>query len=77
MESSWTLKIIDLDRLETDGPTIQTALADKTGQRTVPNVFIGGTHVGGNSDLQELNENGELIPWLEKIASEKPVHDEM
>lgn len=30
-----------------DGPAIQSALAGWTGQRTVPNVFIGGKHVGG------------------------------
>jgi glutaredoxin 3 len=28
------------------------ALRQQTGQRTVPNIFIGGRHIGGNSDLQ-------------------------
>lgn len=30
-----------------DGSEIQSALAEWTGQKTVPNVFIGGTHIGG------------------------------
>lgn len=30
-----------------DGSEIQSALAEWTGQRTVPNVFIGGNHIGG------------------------------
>lgn len=30
-----------------DGDAIQRALADLTGQRTVPNVFVGGQHLGG------------------------------
>lgn len=32
---------------EGDGSQLQSALAEWTGQRTVPNVFIGGNHIGG------------------------------
>jgi len=32
---------------EGDGSEVQSALAEWTGQRTVPNVFIGGKHIGG------------------------------
>jgi len=42
---------IELDQ-EEDGSAIQDALQDMTQQRTVPNVFIGKKHIGGNSDLQ-------------------------
>jgi len=31
-----------------DGPALQDALIQITGQRTVPNVFVKGTHIGGN-----------------------------
>ncbi|CAA2956015.1 glutaredoxin [Olea europaea subsp. europaea] len=41
-----TYKVIELDE-ESDGDEIQMALAEWTGQRTVPNVFIGGKHIGG------------------------------
>lgn len=30
-----------------DGPSIQQVLAELTNQRTVPNVFVNGTHIGG------------------------------
>lgn len=36
------------------------------GQRTVPNVFIGGKSVGGNSDVQQLHKNGQLVPLLKQ-----------
>ncbi|KAK8096992.1 glutaredoxin [Apiospora kogelbergensis] len=42
---------LELDQ-EEDGSAIQDALEKLTGQRTVPNVFIGQKHIGGNSDLQ-------------------------
>ena len=45
--------IFRLDQLE-DGSTIQDALEDKTGQRTVPNIFIGKKHIGGDSDLSAV-----------------------
>lgn len=51
--------ILELDELD-DGAELQAALAEITGQRTVPNVFIGGKHIGGNSDLQVLAQNDEL-----------------
>lgn len=51
--------VLELDTLE-DGDEIQSALLSITGQRTVPNIFIGGKHIGGNSDLQALKSKGEL-----------------
>jgi glutaredoxin 3 len=41
-----TFKAIELDT-ETDGSDVQSALKEWTGQKTVPNVFIGGNHIGG------------------------------
>lgn len=48
-----------------DGSDIQSALAEETSQRTVPNIFINKKHIGGNSDLQA--KSGEL-PGLLKEA---------
>lgn len=42
--------VIELDEVE-DGDEIQAALLELSSQRTVPNIFIGGEHIGGNSDL--------------------------
>jgi glutaredoxin 3 len=35
-----------------------------TGRRTVPQIFIGTTHVGGCDDLMALDSRGELVPLL-------------
>jgi glutaredoxin 3 len=35
-----------------------------TGRRTVPQIFIGDTHVGGCDDLIALDQRGELMPLL-------------
>ncbi|XP_008791087.1 zinc finger CCCH domain-containing protein 27 isoform X2 [Phoenix dactylifera] len=40
-----TYKVIELD-VESDGTALQSALTEWTGQGTVPNVFIGGKHIG-------------------------------
>ena len=52
-------KLVELDQTG-DGDEIQARLLGKTGQRTVPNIFIGGEHIGGNSELQALNADGQL-----------------
>lgn len=44
-------KVLELNE-EPDGSEIQSALAELTGQRTVPNIFIGKQHIGGDSDLK-------------------------
>ena len=73
----WSLEIIDLDQMDgEDGPLIQQTLHELTGQRTVPNVFISGNHIGGNSELQELHSLGNLVPLLEKVAG-KSYSDEI
>jgi glutaredoxin 3 len=35
-----------------------------TGRRTVPQIFIGSTHVGGFDDLAALDQSGGLMPLL-------------
>jgi glutaredoxin 3 len=40
-----------------DGAAIQDALKDITNQSSVPNIFIGKKHIGGNSDLQAKKSN--------------------
>jgi len=56
-------KVIELDTME-NGSDIQASLAEFTGQRTVPNVFIKGKHLGGNDKTQAANKNGELKKML-------------
>ncbi|KAI9009504.1 glutaredoxin-1 [Gaertneriomyces semiglobifer] len=47
-----------------DGQAIQDYLKEKTGQRTVPNIFINGTHVGGSDDLHAAQSSGKLKQLL-------------
>ena len=56
-------KVIELDTMN-NGFEIQAALAELTGQRTVPNVFIKGKHLGGNDKTQAANRSGELKKML-------------
>ncbi len=42
----------------------RTEMIEKTGRRTVPQIFIGETHVGGFDDLAELDKQGELEKLL-------------
>ncbi|KAJ8688805.1 hypothetical protein PTI98_013553 [Pleurotus ostreatus] len=51
--------IYELDDRD-DGAQIQDYLAEKTGQRTVPNIFVNQKHVGGSSDVAALQDKGEL-----------------
>ena len=37
-----------------------------TGRRTVPQIFIGDTHVGGCDDLMALDARGGLLPLLQR-----------
>ena len=54
---------IELD-LTSDGAAIQAALLRLTGQKTVPNIFIKGTHLGGNDDLHAAHSSGALAKML-------------
>uniref|UniRef100_A0A0B8RRK1 Glutaredoxin-1 n=1 Tax=Philothamnus irregularis TaxID=1899461 RepID=A0A0B8RRK1_9SAUR len=48
---------------------IQDYLKQLTGARTVPRIFIGETCIGGFTDLDALNDSGELSVMLKKIGA--------
>ncbi|HPU21272.1 MAG TPA: glutaredoxin 3 [Alicycliphilus sp.] len=50
-------------RIDTD-PAARQQMMDITGRRTVPQIFIGDTHVGGFDDLAALDQRGGLMPLL-------------
>lgn len=54
---------IDEIRIDTD-PTQREAMMARTGRRTVPQIYIGETHVGGFDDLAALNRDGRLDALL-------------
>lgn len=50
-------------RVDTD-PQVREHMMAITGRRTVPQIFIGSTHVGGCDDLIALDSQGGLLPLL-------------
>ena len=50
-------------RIDTD-PAQRDLMMQRTQKRTVPQIFIGDTHVGGCDDLVALDAKGELLPML-------------
>uniref|UniRef100_A0A7M4FJ82 thioredoxin-disulfide reductase (NADPH) n=1 Tax=Crocodylus porosus TaxID=8502 RepID=A0A7M4FJ82_CROPO len=55
-----------------DGPSIQEVLVEMTNQRTVPNVFVNGTHVGGCDATLQAYQNGSLQKLLGSGTDVKP-----
>ena len=45
-------------------PAERATMMEVTGRRTVPQIFIGDTHVGGCDDLVALDSRGALMPLL-------------
>ena len=50
-------------RVDTD-PAQRQKMMELTGRRTVPQIFVGQTHVGGCDDLMALDARGGLMPLL-------------
>jgi glutaredoxin 3 len=49
-------------------PHERMKMMEITGRRTVPQIFIGDTHVGGCDDLMALDRRGGLVPLLKRAA---------
>jgi glutaredoxin 3 len=55
-------------RIDTD-PAAREAMVAKTRRTSVPQIFIGETHVGGYDDMMALNRAGKLEPLLNGEAA--------
>jgi glutaredoxin 3 len=55
---------IDEIRVDLD-PVQRDLMMQMTGRRTVPQIYIGDTHVGGCDDLIALDQRGALLPMLQ------------
>jgi glutaredoxin 3 len=62
------VQAIDEIRIDLDPEQRQTMM-QITGRRTVPQIFIGDTHVGGCDDLIALDRQGGLAPLLQAQAA--------
>jgi glutaredoxin 3 len=55
----------DLEKVRVDlAPDRRTEMMERTGRRTVPQIYIGETHVGGYDELAALDRAGKLDPLL-------------
>jgi glutaredoxin 3 len=58
------VEFIEKIRIDLD-PGKQAEMMERTGRRTVPQIYVGQTHVGGFDDLSALDAAGKLVPLLE------------
>lgn len=57
--------VSDIEKIRVDlDPQRRAEMMEKTARRTVPQIFIGDTHVGGCDDLIALDQAGKLLPLL-------------
>jgi glutaredoxin 3 len=53
--------VTDIEKIRVDlQPELRAEMMQKTGRRTVPQIYIGERHVGGYDDLAALEHSGEL-----------------
>ena len=58
-------KGVDFEEIDVDArPEARTEMTARSGRRSVPQIFIGATHVGGCDDLHELDASGGLDTLL-------------
>jgi glutaredoxin 3 len=57
--------VTNIEKIRVDlDPEQRTLMMQRTGRRTVPQIYIGDTHVGGFDDLHALDQAGGLDPLL-------------
>lgn len=62
-------KGVEVEKVRVDlEPQRRMEMMEKTGRRTVPQIYVGETHVGGYDDLAALDRAGKLDPLLNSDA---------
>jgi glutaredoxin 3 len=57
--------VTEIEKVRVDlDPARREEMMEKTARRTVPQIYIGDTHVGGCDDLIALDQAGKLLPLL-------------
>ncbi len=57
--------VAEIEKIRVDlDPALRDEMMTRTARRTVPQIFIGETHVGGCDDLIALDQAGKLLPLL-------------
>lgn len=70
LSKQWFLNFWFVDCLSENGAAVQEALLAKTGQKTVPSVFVSGKHLGGSSDTENASKDGRLQQLLSGNTSD-------
>ena len=61
--------VTEINKIRIDeAPELRNEMMEKTGRRTVPQIYINEQHIGGFDDLRALDLAGELEPLLAKEA---------
>ncbi len=61
--------VTDIERVRVDlEPARRAEMQQKSGRHTVPQIWIGGRHVGGSDDLHDLEHSGQLDQLLAKAT---------
>lgn len=59
--------VTEIDKIRVDlQPERRTEMMQRTGRRTVPQIYIDDTHVGGYDDLAALDRADGLVPLLNR-----------
>lgn len=60
-----TKGVTEIEKIRVDlQPELRLTMVEKTGRRTVPQIYIGEYHVGGFDDLAKLEHSGQLARML-------------
>jgi glutaredoxin 3 len=59
-------KKVTFEEIDVDTPSARAEMITRSGRRTVPQIFIGETHVGGCDELMQLEASGRLDPLLKQ-----------
>jgi len=58
--------VTNYEEIVVDGkPDVRARMTELTGRTSVPQIFIGDTHIGGCDDLHALDARGGLLPLLQ------------
>ena len=60
-----SLKVLYQEIRVDNDDKMKEQMIQRSGRRTVPQIFIGNEHVGGFDDLKALHEKGLLMKWLQ------------
>lgn len=59
-----SIEVVNLDHMGSSGQQLKNVLLSATGRRTVPNIFVNGRNVGGNSEVEAFVRRRKLHALL-------------